>query len=62
METIKYWSFTMDYETNEIIINANVDGDMKQLRVSEKDVKSMQDWFDLAKVMKRSEGLNGMDR
>ncbi|WP_165602815.1 hypothetical protein [Lederbergia galactosidilytica] len=52
MEVIKYWSFTMDYETNEIVINANVNGDMKQLRVNEKDVESMRSWFDLAKHMK----------
>ncbi|OAK70071.1 hypothetical protein ABB05_12875 [Lederbergia galactosidilytica] len=52
VEVIKYWSFTMDYETNEIVINANVNGDMKQLRVNEKDVESMRSWFDLAKHMK----------
>ena len=52
MEKTNFWSFTMDYETNEIVINAIVNDEKIQLRASERDVKSMQDWFELAKHMK----------
>lgn len=54
MIKIKHWSFTMDYETNEIVMKSVVDGEEIQLRACEKDIKSMQSWFDLAKHMKKS--------
>jgi hypothetical protein len=54
MEKVQYWSFGMDYETNEIVINTLVDGKKIRLRACEKDIKSMQSWFDLAKHMKKS--------
>ena len=53
MEKIQYWSYTMDYETEDIIINTIVDGVKIQLRACEKDIKSMQSWFDLARHMKK---------
>ena len=52
MEKVQYWSFTMDYETNEIVINTLVNEEKIQLRASEKDVDSMKSWFDLARHMK----------
>lgn len=45
----------MDYETNEIVIKALVNDKRVQLRACEKDIKSMQEWFDLAKIMKQDE-------
>lgn len=51
MKKVDYWSFTMDYETNEIIINAIVNEEKIQLRASEKDIDSMKSWFDLARHM-----------
>jgi hypothetical protein len=53
VEKVQYWSFTMDYETEEIVINTLVDGVKVQLRACEKDIKSMQSWFDLARHMKK---------
>jgi hypothetical protein len=53
MKKVEYWSFTMDYETDEIVINATVNGDRIQLRAIEKDIKSMQSWFELATHMKK---------
>jgi len=44
----------MDYETNEIVMKSVVDGEEIQLRVCEKDIKSMQSWFDLARHMKKN--------
>lgn len=55
MGKITYWSFTMDYETNEIVINADVNGEKIQLRAREKDIDSMKSWFDLARHMKKHE-------
>ena len=52
MEKVDYWSFGMDYEKEEIVINALVNEEKIQLRVSEKDIDSMKSWFDLAKHMK----------
>ncbi|WP_369436079.1 hypothetical protein [Lysinibacillus fusiformis] len=43
MITVKLWSFTMDYETSEIVMNAIVDDKNIQLRACKKDIKSMQD-------------------
>ncbi|MFJ7951548.1 hypothetical protein ACIQZG_08475 [Lysinibacillus sp. NPDC096418] len=58
MTVVKPWSFTMDYETNEIVMNAIVDDKKIQLRACEKDIKSMQSWFDLAKHMKKNGSTN----
>lgn len=51
---IQYWSFTMDYKTEEIVMKTVVDGKDVQLRACEKDIKSMQSWFDLARHMKKN--------
>lgn len=50
---IQHWSFTMDYKTSEIVMKSIIEGKEFQLRVCEKDIKSMQSWFDLAKHMKK---------
>lgn len=50
---IQHWSFTMDYETEEIVMKTVIDGKDVQLRACEKDIKSMQSWFDLARHMKK---------
>lgn len=44
----------MDYDTDEILINTVVNGEKIQLRAREKDIESMQSWFDLAKAMKKT--------
>ena len=54
MTTVKPWSFTMDYDANEIVIKTFVNGEWIQLRACEKDINSMKSWFDLAKHMKNS--------
>lgn len=46
-------SYTMDYEKNEIIVTIYTDDVQVQTRFSEKDIKSMQNWFELAKHMDR---------
>lgn len=51
---IQHWSFTMDYEANEIVMKSVIDGEEIQLRACEKDIKSMQSWFDLARYMKKN--------
>ena len=48
------WTYTMDYETNEIVMTTYVDGEKMELRACEKDVKSMQRWFDLARAMAKA--------
>lgn len=53
MKKVHYWSYTMDYDTDEIVINTLVNDEKVQLRACEKDIKSMQSWFDLAKHMKK---------
>jgi hypothetical protein len=53
---IQYWSFGMDYETDEIVINTtSKHGEKIQVRACEKDIKSMQSWFDLAKQLKKTD-------
>lgn len=53
-QLIDTWSYTMDYETSEIIIRIVGDNDQVQhIRLSEKDSKEMVSWFELAKHMKR---------
>jgi len=54
VETLKHWSFTMDYETDEIVINTFLNEQKIQLRACEKDIKSMASWFDLARHMKKN--------
>ena len=47
---IKHWSYTMDYETKEIIIRMVGESDqVSHIRICEKDSRSMMSWFDLAK-------------
>ena len=45
-------SFTMDYERDEIVITIYAKDVQLETRFSEKDINSMQNWFDLAKHMK----------
>ncbi|GLC89357.1 hypothetical protein [Lysinibacillus piscis] len=49
MPTVKHWSFMMDYESNEIVIETFVNGEWIRLRVCEKDINSMQFKFNIAK-------------
>ena len=50
-EKIPY-SYTMDYESKEIVMTTYIDGEKIQLRVSEKTAGRMISWFDLARAMK----------
>lgn len=52
LKKVDYWSFGMDYEKEEIVINALVEEEKIQLRICEKDINSMKSWFDLARHMK----------
>lgn len=45
------YSFTMDYERNEIVMTTVINDEKIQLRACEKDVDSMKRWFDLARFM-----------
>ena len=51
-ERVRY-SFTMDYESKEIVLTTFIDDEKIQLRACEKDVDSMKRWFDLARVMEK---------
>ncbi|MEB2301578.1 hypothetical protein LAV72_18400 [Lysinibacillus xylanilyticus] len=45
-------SFTMGYQTDEIVMRCRLkNGEYGELRVCEKDIRSMFSWFDLAKQM-----------
>lgn len=49
-EKLSIWSFTMDYETKEIVMNIALDnGEKVQIRACEKDIDSMKSWFDLTR-------------
>lgn len=49
-EKLSIWSFTMDYETKEIVMNIALDnGEKVQIRDCEKDIDSMKSWFDLTR-------------
>jgi len=52
-QLVEVWSYTMDYETSEIIIRIVCDDQVQHIRLSEKDSKAMTSWFELAKHMKR---------
>lgn len=45
------YSFTMDYESKEIVMSTVIDDEKIQLRACEKDIDSMKRWFDLARIM-----------
>jgi hypothetical protein len=51
---IEHWTFTMDYEANEIIVRMSDDGQASHIRIAEKDVERMKSWFKLARL-KREE-------
>lgn len=51
MEERCRYSFTMDYESKEIVMTTVVDGKKIQLRACEKDIDSMKSWFNLARHM-----------
>lgn len=48
-------SFTMDYEKEEIVVTIYAKDSQLETRFTEKDIKSMQNWFALAKHMKNHE-------
>ena len=45
------WSYTFDYVTNEIVISAIVNDEIVEIRAVKKDIKSMADWFEIARIM-----------
>jgi tRNA threonylcarbamoyladenosine modification (KEOPS) complex Pcc1 subunit len=45
-------SFTMDYEKDEIVVTIYAKDSQLETRFTEKDITSMQNWFDLARHMK----------
>lgn len=51
MRKVDFWSFTMDYETEEIVMTATIDGERFQLRAIEKDIDSMKRWFEIDRYM-----------
>lgn len=51
LEERNRYSFTMDYESKEIVMTTIIDDKKIQLRACEKDVDSMKRWFDLARAM-----------
>lgn len=51
------YSFTMDYESKEIVMNTVIDDEKIQLRACEKDIDSMKRWFDLARFMESQKSI-----
>lgn len=45
----------MDYEKEEIVVTVYAENVQLETRFTERDVKSMQNWFELAKFMKTDE-------
>lgn len=56
MEEEKYLSssFTMDYERSEIVVTIYDKDSQSQTSFTEKDIKAMQNWFELEKNMRLS--------
>nr|WP_259547955.1 hypothetical protein [Heyndrickxia oleronia] len=48
-------SFTMDYERDEIVVTIYGKDSQMETRFTEKDIMSMQNWFNLAKYMKNEQ-------
>ncbi|MEK5109908.1 hypothetical protein MHI57_24915 [Cytobacillus sp. FSL K6-0129] len=48
-------SFTMDYEKEEIVVTVYAENTQLETRFTEKDIKSMQNWFELARYKKADE-------
>lgn len=47
-------SYTMDYEKEKIILSVYGESGITQTEISEKDVKSMKEWFDMLQAKKKS--------
>lgn len=49
----EFVAYTFDYDTNEIVMRLVVNSkDISEIRICEKDAKSMYSWFEQAKYMK----------
>lgn len=53
MKNRRRYSFTMDYESKEIVMTTVIDDEKIELRACEKDIDSMKRWFDLARAMEK---------
>lgn len=48
-------SFTLCFKTNEIVMRCRLkNGEYGEIRVCEKDIRSMSSWFDLAKQINKN--------
>ncbi|MOA46659.1 hypothetical protein D3C78_1692040 [compost metagenome] len=48
-------SYTMDYESNEIVVTVYTKDSQVETRFTEKDIVAMKNWFTLAKHMKSTD-------